>query len=112
MVQLIELRQPPVSINDPTGTGGVDIANPLSGILGPILGESPAAQKARIEEASKDANDLTSLVKRKKPTNDAFGEATESSLMTSNGKRKVGFSDEVVNAGMGKKVKLTEKDEE
>ncbi|MCJ1399387.1 hypothetical protein MMC11_002589 [Xylographa trunciseda] len=66
--RLLELRQPPVSLNDPRGTGAVDGATPLSGILGSILGESPEAQKARIEQASQGAQDLTNLVRRKKPT--------------------------------------------
>ena len=106
--QLAELRQPPISINDSTGTGSVNGANPLSGILGSILGESPTAQKARIEEASKGANDLTNLVKRKKPTSDAQKEPTEGGLAKGNGKRKVEFADEVVNVGTGKKARLSE----
>ncbi|MCJ1386811.1 hypothetical protein MMC17_009939 [Xylographa soralifera] len=65
--RLLELRQPPVSINDPRGTGAVDGATPLSGILGSILGESPESQRARIEEASQGAQDLTNLVRRKRP---------------------------------------------
>lgn len=101
-----------MSISDPTGTGSVDGANPFSGMLGSILGESSAAQKARIEEASKGANDLTNLVKRKKPANGVLGEETESSLAKSNGKRKVEFADEVVDVGMGKKARLSERDEE
>ena len=35
-----------------------------------MLGESPAQQRARIEEASKNANDLTGLVKHKKRSKD------------------------------------------
>ena len=44
----------------PSGSG------PLNGILGSILGEDPAQQKARIEEATKKANDLSGLVRHKK----------------------------------------------
>ena len=48
------------------GTGTLDGTNPLSGILGSILGESPDAQKARIDEATRNANDVSGLIKRKK----------------------------------------------
>ena len=95
----MDLRQPPVSLNDPTGMGTLDGSNPLSGILGSILGESPAAQKARLEEASKGATDLTNLVKRKKPAE------TE---VQANGKRKVELSEEVEEVGLGKKAKITD----
>ena len=108
MPQLIELRQPPISINDPTNTGNVhSSADPLRGILGSIVGESPATQRARMEEASKDANDLTMLVKRKKPTNGASIEAFKSGPDISMGKRKVGISDNREDAGTVKKFKST-----
>ena len=65
--QLEDLRKPPVSVNDASGPAGASIDNnPLGGILGEMLGESPQAFKARIEEASKGANDLSGLVKHKK----------------------------------------------
>ena len=47
-------------------------------------------------------------MKRKKPLDDALGESAESGLATSNGKRKVGFADEVVDVGTGKRVRLSE----
>ena len=103
--QLIELRQPPVSINDPTGTGTIDGANPLSGILGSILGESPAAQKARVEEATKGAHDLTNLVKRKKPASDGKRDIDKSPATNGNGKRKVEFAGEAEGAGTKKRAK-------
>lgn len=103
--QLVELRQPPVSINDPTGTGTLDGANPLSGILGSILGESPAAQKARIEEATKGAHDLTNLVKRKKPTSHDGQDTDKAITANGNGKRKVEFSGQVEEAGANKRAK-------
>ncbi|MCJ1439097.1 hypothetical protein MMC27_008488 [Xylographa pallens] len=86
--RLVELRQPPVSVNDPRGTGAVDGATPLSGILGSILGESPESQRARIEEASQGAQDLTNLVRRKKPVK---GDAEPVLAATSTGlaKRKL-----------------------
>lgn len=106
VLQLIELRQPPVSINDPTGVGTIDGSNPLSGILGSILGESPAAQKARLEEASKGANDLTNLIKRRKPAEGEASKASEIDGLQSNGKRKVDLRDEVEEASSGKKAKI------
>ncbi|KAI9878724.1 MAG: hypothetical protein M1830_010684 [Pleopsidium flavum] len=104
--RLVELRQPPVSINDPTGTGAIDGTNPLSGILGSILGESPAAQKARIEEATKGAHDLTNLVKRKKPTSDGRQDTVRTGTVNGNGKRKVESNDEEKETGTGKKAKV------
>ena len=102
----MEIRQPPVSINDPTGTGTTDGSNPLAGILGSMLGEPPAAQNARIEEATKGANDLTSLVKKKKPTTLDAQRTFESEAVQSNGKRKVDFDEEKEGAGMGKKARI------
>lgn len=43
----------------------------LKGILGQIVGQSPADQKARLDAASKDATDLSSLVRRKPATQPA-----------------------------------------
>ena len=103
--QLVELRQAPVSMNDPTGTGTLDGTNPLSGILGSILGESAAAQKARIEEATKGAHDLTNLVKRKKATSDGRQDIDQAIAANGNGKRKVEFAGEVEEAGAQKKTK-------
>lgn len=105
ILQLVELRQPPVSINDPTGTGAIDGANPLSGILGSILGESPEAQKTRLEEASKDANDLTNLVRRKKPAHDDTGSGAKDVPVASSGKRKLEAVDESEDSSRGKKAK-------
>jgi HAT1-interacting factor 1 len=101
--QLVELRQSPVSIND---------SNPLSGILGSMLGESPAVQKSRLEEASKEANDLTGLVKRKKASNAPSPQPPATEAPKTNGKRKVEFDEETVEVGTGKKAKLEDGSEE
>jgi HAT1-interacting factor 1 len=103
--QLVELRQPPVSINAPTGIGAVDGANPFGGILGSILGESPEAQKERLDEAAKGANDLTNLVRRKKPGHDDTGAWTNETSATSSGKRKLDAADESEDLSRGKKAK-------
>ena len=50
----------------------------MNGLLGSLLGESSAAQKARIEEATKSANDLTSMIRHKKGA-DANGSAKRKS---------------------------------
>ena len=99
------MREPPVSVNDPTGTGTIDGTNPLSGILGSILGESPEAQKARVEEATRNANDVSRLVKRKKgeKENDVAGPQSSFSRV----KRKAASveEEEDVSEGGSKRVK-------
>ena len=61
--QIKDLRSPPPSTSDPTPAADLDPNNPLTGILGSILGESPAEQRMRIEEATRGARDLTGLVR-------------------------------------------------
>ncbi|KAL8795598.1 MAG: hypothetical protein Q9182_007515 [Xanthomendoza sp. 2 TL-2023] len=109
--RLVELRQPPVSIKDHSKSGE-DGVTPLSGILGSILGESPAGQQARFDEASKGAKDLSELVKRKKHTTNTTSETTKEDPAKTNGKRKVEFLEEVVEVGTGKKARLVDNDEE
>jgi HAT1-interacting factor 1 len=112
-LRLVELKKPPVSINDPKGTGTLDGSTPLSGILGQILGESKAEQKKRLEEASIGAKDLTGLVKRKKTRSPAADEQPNTSNVainghaTTNGKRKaVDLAEEVEEIGAAKKTKV------
>ena len=77
-----------------------------------MLGESPAAQSLRLDEASKGAKDLSNLVKRKKPTADLTPAVGEEDFSKTNGKRKVGFVEEVVEVGTGKKARLSDRHEE
>ena len=84
----------------------IDGSNPLSGILGSILGESSAAQKARLEEASKGAKDLTNLIKRKKPAEGEASRNSEYHSIQNKGKRKVDSRDEVEEAGPEKREKI------
>lgn len=99
--QLVDLRNPAVNLNGVTGPAGApDESNPLGGILGSILGESAVQQKARIEEATKSANDLTGLI-RKKPAKPAT-QAEGGSAAAANGKRKADEEPEV----NGKKAKV------
>jgi HAT1-interacting factor 1 len=60
-MQLVDLRRPPVSVEQN------DQANEamLKGILGQIVGQSATDQKAQLEAASKGATDLSAFVKRK-----------------------------------------------
>lgn len=61
----------------------------LAGVLVQAMGETPAQQKVRIEEATKNARDLTGLVRhRKKPKTDGDSSAVDSAT-ASNGKRKL-----------------------
>lgn len=113
--RLVELKKPPVSINDPKGTGTLDGAMPLNGILGQILGESKEEQEKRLEEASLGAKDLSGLVKRKKTKSSITAETMASSSnaingsVTANGKRKVdGFAEETGEAGTAKRARAEE----
>ncbi|OAX80803.1 hypothetical protein ACJ72_04857 [Emergomyces africanus] len=100
--RLIELRQPPVSINDP-GEGIAD-TNALNGILSQVLGQTSAADKSSIlQEAMKGANDLSSLVRKKKrtPTVEPSDRASPS------GKRQLEPESEVADEpSPGKRVRL------
>lgn len=71
-----------------------------------MLGESQVAQKARLEEASKGAKDLTDLIKRKKPAEGEASKVYEPHGIQSNGKRKAEFRDEVGEVGIGKRKKI------
>ncbi|KAF2154934.1 hypothetical protein K461DRAFT_217226, partial [Myriangium duriaei CBS 260.36] len=62
--RLTDLKNPAVAING--GPAGGPESEVIGGILGQLLGESAADQKARIAEATKGANDLSGLVKKKK----------------------------------------------
>ncbi|ERF70220.1 hypothetical protein EPUS_00408 [Endocarpon pusillum Z07020] len=114
-LRLVELKKPPVSINDPKGTGTLDGSTPLNGILGQILGESKDEQKKRLEQASLSAKDLTGLVKRKKAKSPAADEksipskTTTDGRATNSGKRKADdFVDETEEMGLGKKARVDE----
>lgn len=108
-LRLVELQKPPVSINDPKGTGTLDGSTPLNGILGQILGESKDEQKKRLEQASLSAKDLTGLVKRKKAKSPAADDNLESipSNTITNGKRKADdIMEETEETGVGKKARV------
>ncbi|RYP17359.1 hypothetical protein DL765_004559 [Monosporascus sp. GIB2] len=58
--RLVELRKPPMDVDSVLAAN-----NPVSGILGAALGDSSEEAKARVEEAKKNATDLTGLVRKK-----------------------------------------------
>lgn len=64
MPQLVDLRNPPVSINEENQKNEAV----LKGILGQIVGQSPAEQKTKLDAVSKEATDLSAFVKRKPAT--------------------------------------------
>ncbi|KAI5271175.1 hypothetical protein E4T47_05546 [Aureobasidium subglaciale] len=65
-----EMQQRLVDLKTPVAAAD----NPLRGILGGMLGETTTDQKQRLAEATANANDLSGLVKKKKP---AAGPATK-----------------------------------
>lgn len=119
------MRQPPVSINDPHGIGALDGSTPLNGILGAILGETRDQQKQRLEEITKDAKDITGLVRKKNnpiEADAASAPAPSSNVTKSNGlstesdakastKRKVDFAGEASEIQAVKKAKVEEDNE-
>ncbi|KAI9707519.1 MAG: hypothetical protein M1836_000480 [Candelina mexicana] len=112
--RLLDLRSPSVSLNDQTGPAGApDGSDPLRGILGSLLGETQATQRARVEEATKAANDVSGLVRRKKPAAKESGGDAQSGSSSNNGKRKVDSVDKVedVNAA-SKKAKVEDQAKE
>lgn len=77
-------------------------------MLAQMLGQSPAEQKAMLEEAKENANDLNGLVRKKKPAGTkppttANGVANSASS-SGNGKRKLEDTDE--NELDGKKTRV------
>lgn len=75
-------------------------ADPTGGLLESIMGAPAAQQKATIEQATRAANDLTGMVKRKKPKTTEAGAGPSGA-----GKRKAEELDDV--DANGKKAKTT-----
>ncbi|UKZ92327.1 uncharacterized protein TrAFT101_007287 [Trichoderma asperellum] len=94
--RLVDLRKDPLSTNELLSEG----VNPLGGLLGAALGGSAAEVQARVEEATKNAVDLSGLVRKKKPKDD------EATIPVNNGgKRK---ADEESTELESKKAKVVE----
>ncbi|RFU36161.1 hypothetical protein B7463_g193, partial [Scytalidium lignicola] len=99
--RLAELKASPVNLNlkEELYGGGTS-----EGVLGATTGESPAAAKARIEEAKKTATDLTGLVRRKKNPKASEASTPEPSNEGGNIKRKA--EDEGEDSDHAKKAKV------
>lgn len=85
----------------------------MGGILGESIAETPAEAKARVEEATKTANDLTGLVRHKKSkasSTDAGASPATNGAETANGKRKA--DDDAEESDSAKKAKVEEAKEE
>ncbi|OCK75036.1 hypothetical protein K432DRAFT_362740 [Lepidopterella palustris CBS 459.81] len=106
--RLHDLRADPKQTNPLAVLG--DSADPVfGGLLGSILGADPAAQKARIEEAAKNANDLSNLVRHKKkaPTEDPKNDSVNGSGSGSS-KRKLEVEKDGERGAEGKRAKTEE----
>ncbi|QDS71758.1 hypothetical protein FKW77_009087 [Venturia effusa] len=85
--RLTELRGPVVTVSGgPTGSAE---NNPMAGMLAQMLGHSPAEQKALLEEAKENANDLSGLVRKKKPEPKPVNGDGDKTTDIGNGKRKL-----------------------
>ncbi|TAQ89395.1 hypothetical protein B7494_g2288 [Chlorociboria aeruginascens] len=108
--RLSELKGPPIDVKSALyGPSSGD--TPMGGILASTIGESPADAAARIEEATKNATDLSGLVRRKKAIKSAEQDA--SPLVTTNGtngKRKA--EDDPEESDGAKKTKVEDATEQ
>ncbi|KAL6714662.1 hypothetical protein ACLMJK_008087 [Lecanora helva] len=109
--RLIELRQSPVSVNDPAGTGTLDSSNLLSSVLGSIVGETPSTQKARLEEASKDATDVTNLIKRKRMAENESPRSIQNDAQSIDHRQKINPSEEWQDNSGVKRLKASNGDD-
>jgi HAT1-interacting factor 1 len=80
-----------------------DGSGTLGSILGSILGESPAEQRVRLEEASKSAQDISGLVRRKKRASETEEAGKVENGINGNGKRKVELAEA---GGSGKRARV------
>lgn len=88
------------------GAAGADLTKELGGLAGSLFGVAPAQQKAKIAEATKTANDLTGLIRKKQPK----AETQEAAAPAENGAAKRKLEDdgnvEKETRTNGKKVKF------
>lgn len=73
--RLIDLKRPSVSLED--HEKGNEVV--LKGILGQIVGQSPAEQRVQLDKVTKEANDLSAFVKRSSGNNHQHGYAQKRS---------------------------------
>lgn len=80
----------------------------MAAMFAAMIGESPAQAKARLEDATKNANDLTGLVRKKKPKAPQASNGSSASAGASNGKRKLDVDEVMGSEGDGKRAKTEE----
>ena len=110
--QLSDLRQPPVSINDPKGYVTNQGSSQLTGILGSIHGKLPEAQKVGLEQAARGVNDITRFVKRQKRAGDEPLKVPAMDAPRISGKRKVDVLEGDKALANGKKPKIEDVSEQ
>ncbi|KAK4498006.1 hypothetical protein PRZ48_010662 [Zasmidium cellare] len=102
--RLEDLRKPATSLSalQPAGAPGSD-EEALRGVLGSLIGESKGEQAKRLAEATQNANDLSGMIKKKKPKQEA------APVEEGKGKRKAEEVEEGAADGntSGKKVKFS-----
>lgn len=106
--RLIDLRAPTFDLNDVLG-GVLGTSNGACSIVGTKEGETRAEADARIEEAKKNATDLSGLARKKAPKPKPEAEPTVeqgSLLLSSHLKRKP--EDDADSQGVSKKTKVDE----
>jgi HAT1-interacting factor 1 len=106
ITQLVDLKAPPSDSVKDALYGPTSGVNPLGGILGATIGEAPADAAARIEEATKNATDLSGLIRHKKKPKPAEATTIEQNDNTNgaNGKRKA--EDDAEDSDSAKKAKV------
>ncbi|MCJ1369717.1 hypothetical protein MMC20_000929 [Loxospora ochrophaea] len=111
-VRLAELKAPPVSLGDVTGLGKGGGENALGGVLGAVAGASGEVQMGRLEEARREARDVSGLVKRKRVSGGGGGgegkgegagkgKAVEEESEGAGSRKKAKPSDESASGGRG-----------
>ena len=104
-----------VALSDPSNPSSTIDTAPLRGLLGSLLGETPDAQRTRIEEATKSANDLTGMIRKKKGRDaNSTGEAkvVANGNPKATGKRKAVVEEVVAIRHNGKKARVEDAGEE
>lgn len=103
-IRLTDLQKPATAQH--LGPAGAPVSDEeaMRGILGSLLGESKAEQNKRLQEATAQANDLSGMVKKKKPKQQPTPSAQ--AIVEGKGKRK---ADDIEGGAANgeKKVKLS-----
>lgn len=105
--KLVELRRPPITVQEARNNEDADLAH---GILKNIVDKSPVDKLSLLQEATKSANDLSGLVRRKKPAQGESQAAAQSSK--SDGKRPLDQTVTTDEANGSKKAKKDDAESE